>query len=144
MTNSEQLTVALIACSARKLPRLAPARDLYTGTLFRAARAWVEAEGWAWHILSALHGLVDPGRALEPYNVRFQGAAPPEWVDAVWADLLARYAGQPVRFEFLAGRAYHDRLVLRVQGYPSWHASEPLAGLGIGKQIAWLQSRLGE
>lgn len=46
-------TIALVACSARKLDRRAKARDLYTGALFRASVRFAEAHGWPWFVLSA-------------------------------------------------------------------------------------------
>jgi hypothetical protein len=65
---------------------------------------------------------------------------PPEWVEAVWTALLERYAGRPVRFKVLAGRFYRDKLVQRIEDYPGWTVEVPLAGLGIGRQIAWLKA----
>jgi len=59
----------LVGCGARKLAHAAPAKDLYTGPLFRAARAYAEAHADAWYVLSAKYGLVHPDRVIEPYNV---------------------------------------------------------------------------
>ena len=134
-------TVALVGCSARKLGRPAPARDLYTGVLFQYARTWVTGNGWPWHVLSAEHGLVDPDRVLEPYDTRFRQSAPSEWVDEVWQSLLERYDGRPVHFKLLAGLLYRVQLMRRIQDHPGWTAEAPLAGLGIGQQVAWLRER---
>ncbi|MGD9101265.1 MAG: hypothetical protein PVF45_12365, partial [Anaerolineae bacterium] len=134
-------TVALVACSARKLTRPALARALYTSVLFRAARTWVEANGWPWHVLSARHGLVDPDQVLAPYDACFQQSAPSGWVEAVWTSLLERYAGRRVHFKLLASLAYRDRLMQRIRDHPDWRAEAPLAGLGIGQQIVWLRER---
>ncbi len=135
-----ELTVALIGCSARKRLEPSLACNLYTGTLFRYARTWVEQHGWRWHILSARYGLLDPLRIIRPYDHRFRGPAPPEWVEAVWGALLERYAGRPVRFKMLAGRNYRDKLVQRIEDRAGWTVEVPLAGLGIGQQIAWLKA----
>lgn len=69
------MMIALIACSAAKLPSPAPARDLYQGQLFRAARAWAEAHADAWYILSALHHVLDPAEVVEPYNLSLADVA---------------------------------------------------------------------
>lgn len=70
----------VIPCGGRKLDRPARARDLYTGSMFRHTLANVErragmdeAEGRGPArvlILSAKHGLVEPGTVLEPYDLR--------------------------------------------------------------------------
>lgn len=70
----------VIPCGGGKLDRAAPARDLYTGSLFRHALVNVERlaamdvdEGRGPArvlILSALHGLVELDTVLEPYDQR--------------------------------------------------------------------------
>ena len=61
-------TIALISCSKSKLDKRAPARELYTGTLFKKAVAWAERHGYEWYVISALHGLVTPNQIIAPYN----------------------------------------------------------------------------
>jgi hypothetical protein len=64
--------VFIVPCGNAKLPHAAPARDLYTGAQFRyvfpLADAAARRTGGEVFILSALHGLVEPDRVLEPYN----------------------------------------------------------------------------
>lgn len=70
----------VIPCSAAKLDHAAPARDLYTGTMFRHTLANVErmaavdnAEGLGPArvlILSARYGLIDLDTVIEPYEQR--------------------------------------------------------------------------
>lgn len=70
----------VVPCGGAKLDRPAPARELYTGSMFRhtfehASRCAEldEAAGLGPArvlILSALHGLVDPDQVLEPYDLR--------------------------------------------------------------------------
>lgn len=62
--------VALVGCGAAKLPGRHRARDLYTGSLFRAALAHAERSADEVLILSALHGLVGLDDELDAYNVR--------------------------------------------------------------------------
>lgn len=65
--------VYVVPCGAAKLDHRAPARELYTGSHFQRTLRIVEAaarrDGAAVRILSAKHGLVDPDRELEPYDV---------------------------------------------------------------------------
>lgn len=64
--------VFIVPCGDAKLSHAAPARDLYTGSQFRyvfpLAEAAAERTGGEVFILSALHGLVEPDRVLEPYS----------------------------------------------------------------------------
>lgn len=45
--------VCIVGCGASKAAAPREARDLYTGPLFRAARAHVERLGYPWWVLSA-------------------------------------------------------------------------------------------
>lgn len=146
--------VALVACAKSKRPYTIQARKLYSlSTLFRAASAWAEAHADLWLILSARHGLVVPGQVLEPYEQSLhelteQGRR--EWSWRVFAQLRtglelgqqpAAYWDVPVRtaLVLLAGRTYIRYLVpdLEAAGY---QVITPLAGLGYGQQVHWLQN----
>ncbi len=59
----------LVGCVATKAPAPAPAKDLYRSQLFTRRRAYAEASGKPWFILSALHGLVQPDEVTEPYDL---------------------------------------------------------------------------
>lgn len=131
--------VALVACAALKRDRPSPARDLYASTLFRKARAHAEASARAWFVLSAAHGLVEPGQILAPYDeslTRMPAAARRAWSTAVLADLLPRLAPRS-QILVLAGARYAGDLVpaLIAAGH---EPSLPLQGLGIGRQLQWL------
>lgn len=120
----------VIACGARKAATAAAARDLYVGGLFRAARAAAEADGRAWLICSAQHGLLHPDTVIAPYERR-----------------LARSRADITR---LAGLIAEQRPPLAVEAWTPAHYTAalrgggihvqdtPLAGLGIGQQLAWL------
>jgi len=54
----EPLTICLVGCGKSKLDRAAPAKDLYTGSLFRAARAFAEQTvSRIKELIFPLHGL---------------------------------------------------------------------------------------
>lgn len=122
--------VVVIACGATKTDHPRPAAELYTGALFTAARRAVLADGRAWLILSAEHGLVHPLEVLAPYE-RVLGNQP---------DDLARLAGlirtqnPPAVVEAWTPTRYTTALA---QGGVQV-AGTPLRGLGIGQQIGWL------
>lgn len=130
------MKVALVGCGAAKLGHRAAAQDLYTGNLFRAARAYAERFADSWFILSAKHGLVAPPQVLEPYNATLVGA--PREVVQRWSlavsDSLRRYVPASALVVFLAGEAYSGA----VTNLPN-KVEYPLSGLGMGKRIAYMQ-----
>ncbi len=128
--------LGLIACSAAKLPTGAPAGDLYTGQLFRKARAYVERECGNWLILSALHGVLTPDQLIEPYSMylpaqsaRYRAA----WRRRV-AVQLAELTTPGTRVVCLASAPYRTW----IDDLPHLDVEAPLTGLGIGQQLGWL------
>lgn len=123
----------LIACSAAKLDRAAPAADLYQGQAFKLAMRAADRAGADVVILSALHGAVNPAANLAPYNKTL--AAMSKHQRAVWAGMteqqLQQHKGRPV--VVLAGKHY----AAAVEGWPN--VSRPLAGQGIGQQLHTLK-----
>ena len=122
----------LIACSNAKLDPSAPAAELYTGQAFKLAMAAAERAGADVIILSALHGAVSPTRQLQPYNRALADMNTQQ--RAVWAGMteqqLQQHKGRSITV--LAGKHY----AAAVEGWPN--ISRPLAGLGIGQQLAAL------
>jgi hypothetical protein len=125
--------VGLVACSAGKLDRPAPARELYTSQLFCKARLYVETHCDRWYVLSARHGLVAPERVLAPYDERL-GANTADWCWLVRSQLCAELTFvHGVELVVLAGENYRGFL----DGSP-WPVKVPMEGLGIGQQLGWL------
>ena len=151
-------TVVLVGCGAEKLPAPAKAKDLYTGPLFKKARAYAEKFGDEWRILSAKYGLLDPERVIEPYDLTL-GQMDSKWYyswglctrNAISCNLLnwthdghgQNFKCDPVRFVVLAGEPYTS--CLRIEGcrIPKFCVIEkPLQGLGIGQRLKWLKDAL--
>jgi len=112
--------VFIVPCGNEKLPRAAPARDLYTGSqfayVFPRAAAAARRTGGEVFILSALHGLVEPDRVIEPYNKKMgEPGSIPVWRLAEQVRELG-LAGREV-YAFLA-RPYYERLeaALNIEG----------------------------
>src|SRR5262249_43821273 len=132
--------VGLVGCSKRKLPRAAPAAQLYASRLFRLASQVCSLRYNRWFILSALHGLVEPDEIIEPYDRTLQemdSVGRQAWAAQVLAQLRQRglfHAGH--RFLLHAGADYADPLA-------QWlGAEQPLRGLGIGQRLAWYPCQL--
>lgn len=133
--------IYLISCVSQKLDRPAPAKELYCSDWFKKARAYVEALGGRWMIISALHGLVTPETVIEPYS-RFLGDLTKRERE-VWACVVVEALAKHVRFDsdviFLAGATYREAIT-DCWLFKSLHlrARAPMASLGIGEQKAWL------
>lgn len=124
----------LIACSNAKLGHAAPAAELYQGQAFKLAMQAAERAGADVIILSALHGAVSTTRQLQPYNRALSEMSTHQ--RAVWAAMveqqLQQHKGRAVTV--LAGKHY----AAAVESWPN--VSRPLAGLGIGQQLAALKA----
>lgn len=135
--------ILLVGCGKSKRAERAAARDLYTGPLFADRRAYAEATGDPWWVLSARHGIVDPDRELRPYDETMEGKPPVDraaWAVGVVLQLLTELPDdvdlRAVIVEIHAGEAYADQLadVLVAAGLS---VDRPVRGLGIGEQRAW-------
>lgn len=127
-----------------------PAKDLYVSDWFKKARAYVEASGCQWRILSALLGLVSPDTVHEPYDFTFDPADPNDRIRRqTWSKITAscvRMSFRPgqTRLVIFAGRAYREFLVpaLSYEGFQNIEV--PMTNMGIGQQKRWLmQNRRG-
>jgi len=133
--------IGLVGCVKQKAGQPAPACDLYTSTLFRGRRAFVEGTCNAWFILSAKHGLVSPDAVLEPYDESLTGmsvATRRAWAVRVLAqiDSLGFGPTQTI-FEIHAGARY--RSFGLVSGLQARGARVEVVAehLGQGEQLAF-------
>lgn len=127
----------LAACVKKKASGPMRAADLYQSPLFRKARAYIEAQGAPWYVLSALHGLGAPDDVIAPYEqtlMTMSAADRRVWGERVVSQLVERGHSRSSPIILLAGARY-------CQPFASWLGSRaivPMARLGIGKQLAWL------
>lgn len=135
----------LVGCGKAKRAEQSAARELYVGNLFRAARAYVEAQEsrpW-WWVLSARHGLVKPDQRLEPYEQTMPTTVTGQrrWASVVLTQLeqqLGRAALAEAELVLLAGSRYTDGLrgLLEACGVA---VLEPLRGLELGERLSWFK-----
>jgi hypothetical protein len=145
--------VVLIGCTKTKRAERAAARDLYDPSdLFRRRRAYAEAAGRPWAILSALYGVVEPDRLIDPYDTTIAQRRTADGGGRCWAigaiqgcfrlagrttelvDGFARYV-EPLTIEVHAGIEYVRTLELALPAFRTDITLEhPVAGLGIGEQ----------
>ena len=135
--------VYLVSCVSVKTAGRCPAAELYQSDWFRKTRAYVEATGCRWFILSAEHGLLHPSDWIDPYNTTLlaMGAyGRRQWGKHVVTQ-LSLVLGQEFNRDivFLAGKHYRAPLL----DFAGHRARIPMEGLGIGQQKSWLARQAG-
>jgi len=137
--------VLLLGCVKLKHERPLPARDLYRSPLWVRRRAYAEARGYPWLILSAKHGLVDPARRIAPYDLALsdlRAAARRRWGERVVGALVERFGSiVDVVFEVHAGEAYRRAIEPGLLAGGA-RLEAPLAGLPVRAQLAWYNARI--
>ena len=131
--------IALVSCVKSKRAAASPARDLYISQLFRGLRAYAEAHADAWYILSAEHGVLRPDDVIAPYEKTLTTMPKRDrvaWAGRVQTQLL-EILPSGAEVILLAGSRYREGIefFLRQHGFS---VSTPMEGLGIGKQLQWL------
>jgi hypothetical protein len=134
------MRIALVSCVKSKLAFDAPAQDLYVSALFKSMRTYAEHNADRWFVLSALHGLISPGKVIAPYELTLRTmpkAARIVWADKVGKQLL-RVLPPTAEVTFLAGERYREGLipVLKEHGYS---VRVPMNQMSFGRQLQWLK-----
>jgi hypothetical protein len=138
-----ETTALLLGCVATKRTSSAPAKEIYCSPLWVGRRRYAEATGRPWFILSALYGLVEPDRRIDPYDLALtslSAADRRQWGEVVVAELAARVSLSEGCLEVHAGSAYRAAIE-RPLHYRGARMRVPLAGLGLGQQLAWYGGR---
>jgi hypothetical protein len=132
--------VGLVGCVKTKRREAAPAQDLYVSPLFRGRRSYVEGTCDRWFILSAKHGLVSPGKVLNPYEDSLNGksaAAKREWATSVLAQLTAVLEVGGTTFEIHAGSSYRNFGLVEELRHGGATVEIPAEHLSQGEQLAF-------
>jgi len=142
-TDSE-VDLILMGCVSQKGDRPVRARDLYVSPLWGKRRAYAEASGKPWLILSAEHGLVDPDEVVAPYDRAL--ASEPHMYRDQWSrstaaaviDVARRIGARTI--EVHAGSAYLDSGLVGALEDVGLEVVRPLHGMRIGEQLSWYGS----
>ncbi len=138
--------IVLVGCVKTKHAARSPAKNLYSSPLWRCRRAYAESLGVPWYILSALHGLLDPDRRIDPYELALadlRTRAQRAWSARVLAQLKRRVPSMRDKMiEIHAGATYIDHGLEEGLRDAGAAVHRPLAGIaGIGHQQAWYRER---
>lgn len=88
-----------------------PARDAYTGSLFKLNRQYAERFSERWVILSAKYGFISPDIKIEDYNVTFKKKSPDLVQDAKLRRQIRKLKLDRYKIVIgLGGKDYRDRV----------------------------------
>ena len=121
------------------------ARCLYTSPWFAKAAELADRRADVWFILSAQHGLLDPDRVIEPYDLSLRSMTAAErrmWAKGVVRSLVPRLNSSD-RVVLLAGKLYRENLVSTIHEH-GCKVEIPMEGLRIGEQLHGLNEELKE
>lgn len=135
--------LVLIGCAKSTSAQPARAAELFTGALFTGRRAFAQASGLPWYILSAQYGVLAPGDVIGPYDLCLADqprAYRQAWGEFVCAQLAVLYGDPSGRtIEVHADAAYTDPLRLPLEKRGARLAT-PTGHLGLGQQQAWYRN----
>jgi len=146
------MRLIIIGCvkTKRAGSELVPARELYTSPLWCKRRAYAEASGAHWLILSAEHGLILPDRRIATYDTRITAVRALRRGRTWWHSVVRERLWQLARavpdraltLEVHAGAPYVERLREAASLIPATiEIQAPLARLQIGEQLRWYATR---
>lgn len=140
----KQKTVVLISCGKRKLKSSAVVREMYVGALFRKSLKYAEFRypNATIYVLSAKHGLLALNDFIKPYDLtlnRFNVKEIKRWAERTVGQLKQVTNLQSDRFVILASQKYRKFLLPHIAS-----SKIPLRGLGIGKQLKFLNAAINE
>lgn len=131
-------TVVLVACCGSKLSAPFAARDLYQSVLFKKSRAYAESIADRWFVLSAKFGLVNSFDEIPPYELTLSEMDSQErraWDQRVIRGLISAGISRNDLVVSLCGNDYSGWIQ-----YTDFAVERPMRGLGIGQQLAWLDT----
>jgi hypothetical protein len=137
--------VILVGCVKQKQRTgIHAAQDLYTSPLFRKRRAYAEAAGLPWLVLSAEHAVVEPSAPLGYYDrtLNTMGVAERRaWGSRVLRQLTERYGTlRGMTFEIHAGARYVAPIEASLLAAGA-RVEIPMKGRGLGLQLQWYGKR---
>ena len=140
--------LVLVGCVKGKHAARSAAKDLYNSPLWRCRRAYAESLGRPWYILSAQHGLLDPDKHIDPYDLALRDLAAEArwtWSARVLEELKSRIPSLRDKLIEIHAGATYVKYGLE-GGLRAARASvrRPLARIsGVGSQQAWYREQPG-
>lgn len=140
---SKPKTIVLLSCVATKLPKPAPARELYASPLFKRSLEYaLTLDPDDILILSAKYYVIPLDKVIAPYDktlLNMPKEEANEWGVKVLNILADKYNLEEDKFIILAGEKYRKFITPQMS-----HWTAPLKGLRIGQQLAWYVKKLAK
>lgn len=141
--------LVIIPCGGRKIWDSHPnagvqqASDSYTGGYFKSNKAYAEAQGCDWLILSAKYGLIEPGFIIsENYNVTFKDKRTnPVKLDDVRKQVREKGLTRYNEIVVLGGKEYIN-MVRQAFAGEGIKIDAPFAGQPMGIQMSKIKEQL--
>ena len=134
--------IVLITCVKKKQDRKCKAEDLYISPFFKKNLAYAKSlNPDKIFILSAKYGLLPLTKEIDTYDLTlntFRNEELKAWAANTLEQLRHETDLNKDKFIFLAGDRYRKYLLPSIKNYEI-----PLRGLGIGKQLQFLTSKIG-
>ncbi len=138
-------SIYLITCVKTKQAKRSLASELYVSPNFRKLKALAAKRAERWYILSAKYGLLEPGQAIDPYELtlnEMSKAERKEWASGVFRQLTEVIAPKD-RVTILGGQKYWGELKPLLEEY-GCEVLTPLKGVTQFKWGGWLNKELAD
>lgn len=129
----------IVESVTKKGPAPGPAKDVYESRLWTARRRYAESSGLPWLILSARHGLLDPGEVIEPYELRLNDLSPADFAavaERAVEQLAARQPLDGLTIEAHVREEYADAMQPAITDRGG-RLEQPVRGLSVCGQRGW-------
>lgn len=138
MQSRPERTVVLVGCGKAKVKGSAEARNLYTSTYFGLKRAYAEAVGDEWYVLSAKEHVVDPREVIACYDKTMDEVDPATWGKQVLDELPDLSNAEVI---VLAGPDYLGPIEAGLEQRAA-KVTTPTKGMEIWERQSWLSDNI--
>lgn len=133
----DELTVAIIPCTAQKADTPGPARDVWTGTHFQLILAHAELFYSKVLVMSYKYGLISPDDHIEPYDLDMRTAKPADklrWWFKMRIDIKTLAEEKPLLVALYTGSFERERVIREFVKNDVAQVIIPFEGLGVGQR----------
>lgn len=134
------MNIAIISCVKTKRQGTLPAKDLYNSPLFNFSYEYTSKNFDKVFILSTLYGVLEPTDKIQYYELtlnKMNAQQKQAWAYKVATQLKAKVKPTDT-LHYFCGVNYRKSLIKELPN----EYTEPLKGLGMGKQLQWYKQRL--
>jgi hypothetical protein len=134
-------TLVLVGCGEAKRKDAGPAKDIYTGSLYRAHTKFANRYRAPVRILSALHGVLDPAKVIEPYNKVVPKHGPER---SAWGSMITEQLAEIVEPGSTVVALAGERYLGWIGDATGLTVEQPLAGMTTGKRLEYVAGQPAE